>query len=104
MKCFLTLTPPSLPLPSPQSPIQQRHINFPMPTHQSPNLGRQYTGAAPGALYSAPLDLRESHNPNAIGHPDSKDVKDDERPATDLQQHSVLAAQSGITRQQLINR
>lgn len=88
-----------------QSPIQQRHINFPMPTHQSPNLGRvpQYTGAAPGALYSAPLDLRESHNPNPVGLPDCKETKEDDRPATDLQQHSVLAAQSGITRQQLIN-
>lgn len=77
-----------------------------MPTHQSPNLGRvpQYTGAAPGALYSAPLDLRESHNPNPVGLPDCKETKEDDRPATDLQQHSVLAAQSGITRQQLINR
>ncbi|XP_045610994.1 nuclear hormone receptor FTZ-F1 beta isoform X2 [Procambarus clarkii] len=87
-----------------QSPIQQRHINFPMPTHQSPNLGRvpQYPGAAPGVLYGAPLDLRDSHS--LIGHPDSsKDPKDDDRLTTDLAQHSVIAAQSGITRQQLIN-
>ncbi|XP_042876233.1 nuclear hormone receptor FTZ-F1 beta-like isoform X3 [Penaeus japonicus] len=91
-----------------QSPIQQRHITYQMPPHQSPNLGRvpshpsQYPGAGPGGLYSAPLDLRESHNLG--GHPDSsKDVKDDERLAADLSQHSVIAAQSGITRQQLIN-
>ncbi|XP_071523010.1 nuclear hormone receptor FTZ-F1 beta-like isoform X4 [Panulirus ornatus] len=87
-----------------QSPIQQRHMNYSMPSHQSPNLGRvpQYPGAAPGGFFNAPLDLRETHS--LAGHPDSsKDPKDDERLTADLAQHSVIAAQSGITRQQLIN-
>lgn len=90
-----------------QSPIQQRHINFPLAgSHQSPNLGRvpQFTGAAPGSLYGAPLDLREPHAlPPPQPHQD-KDGKEEDRLTADMGGHSVIAAQSGITRQQLINR
>lgn len=90
-----------------QSPIQQRHVSgFSLAQQQSPNLGRvsSYPGVAigPGGLYVAPLDLRDHHALNH--HPDSsKALKDDDQLAQDLAQHSVLAAQSGITRQQLIN-
>lgn len=75
---------------------------------QSPNLGHVVGpypggGGTHGNMFGAPIDLREPHG--HLAHQDgSKDVKDDERLSSDLAQHSVLAAQSGITRQQLINR
>ncbi|XP_068240807.1 nuclear hormone receptor FTZ-F1 beta-like [Palaemon carinicauda] len=88
-----------------QSPIQQRHPTFPMPPHQSPNLGRvpgQYPGAGPGGMYGGLLELREPHT--IVGHPESsKDLKEEERLTTELPPHSVLPTQPGITRQQLIN-
>ena len=78
------------------SPISPTHYS----PSQSPNLGR-IVGVA-GPLFGGPLDLREPH----VSHNDGpKELKEEERINTsELAQHSVLTTQSGITRQQLINR